>query len=229
MGARRSRRRPWSARRGRCQPGSARSRRSSKGCEQSLSWGDANGPAGAAPSGTTGRLPAMTDALRRPVLYQRHSDIGAKFAAFGGWDMPLEYAGGGVLKEHAAVREAVGVFDVSHLGKATIRGAGAADFVNACLTNDLDRIAAGQAQYTMCGDDATGGVVDDMIVYRYADDHLFVIPNAANTAEVVRRLAAAAPAGITVTNEHHDHAVLAVQGPRSADVLDAIGLPTAHP
>src|SRR5690242_21776335 len=100
--------------------------------------------------------------LLRSPLHYRHVALGAKFAGFAGWDMPLEYAGGGVLKEHAAVREAVGVFDVSHLGKATIRGAGAADFVNACLTNDLDRIGSGQAQYTLCGDDATGGVVDDM-------------------------------------------------------------------
>ena len=78
-----------------------------------------------------------TGALRRSPLHDRHIALGAKFAAFGGWDMPLEYAGGGVLKEHSAVREAVGVFDVSHLGKADVVGAGAADFVNACLSNDL--------------------------------------------------------------------------------------------
>ena len=102
--------------------------------------------------------------------------------------MPLEYAGGGVLREHTAVREAVGVFDVSHLGKARVTGPGAADFVNSCLTNDLGRIGPGQAQYTLCCDDATGGVVDDLIAYLYADDHVFLIPNAANTAEVVRRL-----------------------------------------
>jgi aminomethyltransferase len=175
----------------------------------------------------------MTDApppsspLRSP-LHDRHVALGAKFAGFAGWDMPLEYAGGGVIKEHTAVREAVGVFDVSHLGKADVRGPGAAEFVNACLTNDLDRIVAGQAQYTMCGDDVTGGVVDDLIAYRFADDFVFLVPNAANTAEVVRRLADAAPAGVTVTNRHHDYAVLAVQGPRSADVLAAVGLPSDH-
>src|SRR4029453_19165972 len=151
-----------------------------------------------------------------------------KFAAFGGWNMPLEYAGGGVLREHAAVREAVGIFDVSHLGKARVTGPGAADFVNACLTNDLGRIKPGKAQYTLCCDDATGGVVDDIIAYLYGDDHVFLIPNAANTAEVVRRLAAAAPDGITVRNEHLAYAVLAVQGPRSADVLAAGGVPHRH-
>jgi aminomethyltransferase len=166
-------------------------------------------------------------ALFRSPLHERHVALGAKLAAFGGWEMPLEYAGGGVLKEHAAVREATGVFDVSHLGKARVRGAGAAAFVNACLTNDLGRIQPGKAQYTLCCDE-TGGVVDDLIAYLFADDDVFLIPNAANTAEVVRRLAAAAPAGITVTGEHRAYAILAVQGPSSADVLGKLGLPTDH-
>jgi aminomethyltransferase len=140
--------------------------------------------------------------------------------------MPIEYAasGGGVLKEHAAVREAVGIFDVSHLGKATVRGAGALDFVNACLSNDLGRIAPGQAQYTLCCDES-GGVVDDLIAYLVSEDEVFLVPNAANTAEVVRRLSAAAPTGIEVTGQHRDFAVLAVQGPRSGDVLAELGLP----
>ncbi|HEX7744462.1 MAG TPA: glycine cleavage system aminomethyltransferase GcvT [Micromonosporaceae bacterium] len=171
---------------------------------------------------------STADRLRRSPLHERHGAAGAKFAAFGGWEMPLEYAGGGVLREHAAVREAVGVFDVSHLGKARITGPGAADFVNSCLTNDLGRIGPGKAQYTLCCDDASGGVIDDIIAYRYGDDHVFLIPNAANTAEVVRRLRAAAPAGIAVDNEHEAYAVLAVQGPRSAELLDALGLPTGH-
>ncbi|GAB2939915.1 glycine cleavage system aminomethyltransferase GcvT [Micromonospora polyrhachis] len=171
---------------------------------------------------------APTAAPLRSPLHERHAELGAKFAPFGGWQMPLEYAGGGVLAEHTAVRTAVGVFDVSHLGKARVTGTGAAEFVNSCLTNDLDRIGPGQAQYTLCCDDATGGVVDDIIAYRYADDHVFLIPNAANTAEVVRRLRAVAPQSVTVTNEHEEYAVLAVQGPRSADVLDALKLPTGH-
>jgi aminomethyltransferase len=170
----------------------------------------------------------MTQPLRRPVLHARHAELGAKFAAFGGWEMPLEYTGGGVLAEHAAVREAVGVFDVSHLGKARVRGPWATRFVNRCLTNDLDRIGAGAAQYTLCCDEATGGVVDDLIAYRMSDHGVFLVPNAANTAEVVARLAAQAPPDIQVVNEHEEYAILAVQGPRSADVLAAIGLPTGH-
>ena len=168
------------------------------------------------------------DTLRRSPLHDRHVALGAKFAAFGGWSMPLEYAGGGVLREHTAVREAVGVFDVSHLGKAEVTGPGAAAFVNSCLSNDLNRISAGQAQYTLCCDDATGGVVDDLIAYRHSDEHVFLVPNAANTAEVVRRLRAAAPAGVEVTDRHEEYAVLAVQGPRSPEVLTATSLPADH-
>ncbi|MEH1127530.1 glycine cleavage system aminomethyltransferase GcvT [Micromonospora sp. CPCC 206061] len=170
----------------------------------------------------------MTMELRRSPLHERHAALGAKFAAFGGWDMPLEYAGGGVLREHAAVRDAVGVFDVSHLGKARVTGPGAADFVNSCLTNDLGRIGPGKAQYTLCCDDATGGVIDDVIAYLHGDDHVFLIPNAANTAEVVRRLRGAAPPALTIENEHEAYAVLAVQGPRSAELVASLGLPTEH-
>jgi glycine cleavage system T protein (aminomethyltransferase) len=169
------------------------------------------------------------DELSRSPLYDRHVQLGAKLADFGGWQMPIEYAatGGGVLREHAAVREAVGVFDVSHLGKAVVRGAGARGFVNACLTNDLGRIGPGQAQYTLCCDES-GGVVDDLIAYLVADDEIFLVPNAANADEVVRRLAAAAPAGLEVRNLHRDFGVLAVQGPRSPQVLDRLGLPAAQ-
>src|SRR4029079_11913790 len=105
----------------------------------------------------------MTD-LRRSPLHERHVALGAKMADFGGWEMPIEYPGGGVLAEHKAVREGVGVFDVSHLGKPTVRGPGAAAYINATLTNDLGKIRPGQAQYTMCCDDDSGGVVDDLIV-----------------------------------------------------------------
>ena len=158
-------------------------------------------------------------------LHAAHEALNAKFGPFGDWEMPLEYAGGGVVAEHAAVRESVGVFDVSHLGKALIAGPGAAEFANSQFTNDLRRIGAGKAQYTMlCTED--GGVVDDLICYLVSDDEVFIVPNAANNAEIVARLTAAAPAGITITNQHTDFGVLAVQGPRSAEVLTELGLPT---
>jgi aminomethyltransferase len=166
----------------------------------------------------------VTTALHSP-LHAAHQALDAKFGPFGDWEMPLEYAGGGVVAEHAAVRESVGVFDVSHLGKALITGPGAAEFANGQFTNDLRRIGPGQAQYTMCCTE-DGGVVDDLICYLVGDDEVFIVPNAANNAEIVARLTAAAPAGISIANQHTDFAVLAVQGPRSADVLTELGLPT---
>jgi aminomethyltransferase len=169
----------------------------------------------------------VTEELVTSPLHERHVAAGAKFAAFGGWSMPLEYAGAGVLAEHAGVRQAVGLFDVSHLGKAEVTGPGAADFVNRCLTNDLAKITPGQAQYTLiCNDD--GGVVDDLIAYLRSADEVLLIPNAANCAEVVARLTAAAPPEVAVENRHRDFAILAVQGTHSDEVLARAGLPTGH-
>ena len=170
----------------------------------------------------------MSDtALKTSPLHDRHVALGAKMADFGGWEMPIEYPGGGVVREHAAVRSSVGIFDVSHLGKARVSGPGARDFVNSCLANDLGRIHEGKAQYTLCCDE-NGGVVDDLIAYLRSDEDVFLIPNAANTAEVVRRLATAAPEGIVVEDLHESYGVIAVQGTRSDEVLDALGLPTGH-
>ncbi|RYB92028.1 glycine cleavage system aminomethyltransferase GcvT [Nocardioides oleivorans] len=168
----------------------------------------------------------MDGSLKQSPLHSRHEALGAKFSEFGGWSMPLEYPTG-VVKEHTAVRESVGIFDVSHLGKAMVSGPGAADFVNATLSNDLAKIEPGKAQYTLCLDE-TGGIVDDLIAYWHDDEHVLLVPNAANTAEVVRRLQAVAPAGVKVVDHHDDYAVLAVQGTRSDEVLDKVGLPTGH-
>jgi aminomethyltransferase len=172
--------------------------------------------------------PPAAPVLRRTPLFDKHVSLGAKLADFGGWEMPIEYAAGGVLREHEAVRDRVGVFDVSHLGKLEVHGPGAAAFVNSCLTNDLNRIAPGQAQYTLCCDPDTGGVVDDLIVYLRAEDDVLLVPNAANCAEVGRLLAAAAPAGIEVTDQHERYGVIAVQGTRSDETLTALGLPAGH-
>ena len=172
-----------------------------------------------------GNFPRMS--LKQSPLHDRHVAAGAKLAEFGGWEMPLEYPTG-VLKEHAAVRGSVGLFDVSHLGKLVVRGEGAVDFLNSCLSNDLHRIGPGRAQYTLACDDETGGVVDDLIAYYRDDDHVLLVPNAANSAEIMRRLDADKPDGITITDHHETHGVLAVQGTNSDDVLAAVGLPVGH-
>jgi len=127
--------------------------------------------------------------------------------------MPIEYPGAGVLAEHAAVREKVGIFDVSHLGKASVTGQGALEFLNSMFTNDLGRIGNGFAQYTLLCNEK-GGVIDDLV------------PNASNTTDVVATLKSHVLAGITVTNLHTDYAVIAVQGPLAPQVMQSLGVNT---
>jgi aminomethyltransferase len=165
----------------------------------------------------------VSDNLLHGPLEEQHRALGANFAEFGGWLMPVSYAG--TVAEHTATRTTVGLFDVSHLGKAKVAGPGAAAFVNSAFTNDLDRIGPGKAQYTLCCNEA-GGVIDDLIAYYVADDEIFLVPNAANTAAVVAELQRLAPAGLTITDEHRSYAVLAVQGPKAGEIVAGLGLPT---
>ena len=166
--------------------------------------------------------------LRQTPLHSRHVALGAKMADFGGWDMPIEYVG--TVTEHTAVRESAGVFDVSHMGYTEVTGSGAIAWLNSVLANDLERVGAGQAQYSLLCDES-GGVIDDLIVYRINDDNAFIIPNASNSDAVVATLSAAAAAagtGITVADKREDYGILAVQGPRSDAILEALGLPCGH-
>lgn len=169
----------------------------------------------------------MSEELLHGPLHQWHLDHGAKMAEFGGWLMPLQYDGGGVVAEHKAVRTTVGLFDVSHLGKAAIRGVGAVEFANRCLSNDLDRIKPGSAQYTLALTEH-GTVLDDLIAYLRAEDELFLIPNAANTAAVVAALEdarAVQGSAVEITDLHRSFGVFAVQGPLANAVMAAVGLP----
>jgi aminomethyltransferase len=168
----------------------------------------------------------MSDsALRRTPLHDRHLAAGAKMADFGGWSMPIEYDG--TVAEHTAVRTTVGIFDVSHMGKVTVSGPAAAAWLNSVLANDLDRIEAGQAQYSMLLNDK-GGVVDDLIVYRWSDSDLLIIPNAANAASVLEVLRSRVPSDIQIEDRHEADGIVAVQGPHSVDVMRALGLPADH-
>ena len=163
--------------------------------------------------------------MKSSPLNDKHLALNAKMADFGGWMMPIEYPGAGVLAEHAAVRERVGLFDVSHLGKASVVGQGALDFLNQCLTNDLNKIEDGSAEYTLlCTPD--GGVIDDLIAYRNSAHDFFLVPNASNTTDVVKVLKEQAPAGIEVINLHSEFAVLAIQGPLAPQVLAQLGIKT---
>jgi len=128
-----------------------------------------------------------------------------------------------VVAEHTAVRTAVGVFDVSHMGKLVVTGPGASAALNGILTNDLDRIGSGQAQYSMLCN-AAGGVMDDLIVYRLGPDELRVVPNAANAAAVRDALAAGLPAEVKVEDRHDAEGILAIQGPASREVMVGLAL-----
>lgn len=161
--------------------------------------------------------------MKNSPLSSKHEALGAKMADFGGWLMPIEYPGGGVLAEHDAVRNRVGIFDVSHLGKISIKGPGAKDFINGILTNDLDKISNGQAQYNLlCNEN--GGVVDDIIAYRNNEDDIFLVPNAANCSKVFDVLAKVAPSELKIVNQHQEYAVIAVQGPKSKELLESLGV-----
>ena len=151
--------------------------------------------------------------------------MGAKFAPFGGWQMPLEYTGSGVLAEHNATREAIGLFDVSHLGTATLIGENAAEQLNKVLTNDINRIKPGQAQYsTLLSEDGT--VVDDLIVYLRSKDEVLIIPNASNATKVLEIIKSNISKGIEIKNLHQDIAIIAIQGPKSFELANDLGLPT---
>jgi len=170
-------------------------------------------------------------ALLQTPIHGWHKSKGAKLADFGGWEMPIEYGSylnqagekGGVLAEHNAVRESVGVFDVSHLGKIEVVGKGALDFLNRVLTNDLSKISDGQAQYNMICNDA-GGVIDDLIVYRRNADDCLLIPNASNCQSVFESLVKNNDNQISISNAHKKYAVIALQGPNSNQVLDLLEL-----
>src|ERR1044072_10037995 len=115
--------------------------------------------------------------LRRTPLYGRHADLGARLVPFAGWEMPVQYEG--VIPEHVAVRRDCGVFDVSHMGELEVEGLGAREFLQSLLSNDLDRLEPGKAQYTLLTNDE-GGIVDDLIVYERDPERFLLIVNAAN-------------------------------------------------
>lgn len=166
----------------------------------------------------------MTD-LKRTPLYDAHVALNAKIADFGGWAMPIEY--GGVVVEHECVRSNAGIFDVSHMGKLRITGAGALDAINAIVVNDLNRIGDGQAQYSMLCN-AEGGVIDDLIVYRASTEEIRIVPNASNADAVAAEIQRLLPAGLAFENNHNRFGILAIQGPNVDRIMEAIGLPAGH-
>lgn len=156
----------------------------------------------------------MPETALRPV----HESLGARFTEFAGWEMPLQYEG--IVAEHMAVRSAAGVFDVSHLGRVRVDGAGATDLLRSQFCNDIAKIAPGRAQYTMALNE-DGGVEDDIIVWRLEEEAYWVLPNGANFDEIVARLDAA-DLSVSVDPVRDTTVLLAVQGPAAPDVLGAV-------
>ncbi|MDA8291755.1 MAG: glycine cleavage system aminomethyltransferase GcvT [Actinomycetota bacterium] len=151
--------------------------------------------------------------LRRSPLHESHAALGARFVEFSGWEMPLSYPSG-TLAEHLACRSGAVVFDVSHLGTVHVEGPGTRDLLQRTLSNDLDRIAPGRAQYTHLLEESDGSVADDIIVWWTGEDAFDVMPNAANTGGVL-----AAVGGTDVTDRR---VVLAIQGPTARAALGTI-------
>src|SRR2546423_5408429 len=157
----------------------------------------------------------MQTLLRTP-LFDRHVALGARLVPFAGWEMPVQYEG--VIPEHLAVRNDCGVFDVSHMGELEVEGPGARDFLESVLSNDLDRIGPGQAQYTLLTNEQ-GGIVDDLIVYERDPEHFLLIVNASNREADFAWLRDREASGAEVRDVSDDYALLAVQGPRSIERL----------
>jgi aminomethyltransferase len=156
-----------------------------------------------------------TAALKRTPFHEFHRAAGAKLVDFAGFEMPLRYTGD--VREHQAVRTTAGLFDISHMGEFEVRGPEAAAWLDTMVTNHVGALSPGQALYSpMCRPD--GGIVDDLLVYRYADHHMVVV-NAANLAKDFAWLAGHKPAGVTLTDRSDETALLAVQGPKAAAVL----------
>jgi aminomethyltransferase len=152
--------------------------------------------------------------LKRTPLHAEHVRLGGKMIGFGGWDMPVQYSG--IMDEHHAVRKALGVFDISHMGQFFARGAGAAAWLNGVLTNNVNRLATGHGQYTLMLNER-GGVIDDLIIYRIADAEWLLVVNAAKIEEDFAWLQPRVPTGVTLENRSADFAGLAVQGPRATE------------
>ena len=161
--------------------------------------------------------------LKRTSLFSAHQKLGAKLVDFGGWEMPVQYTS--ITDEHLAVRQAAGLFDISHMGEVTVNGAGAVDFLNRTLTNDLRKLVSGQGQYTlMCNE--RGGVVDDLYVYRLSVDVYLLIINASRIEADVAWLKAQAAefsgGEVNLTDASHHYAAIALQGPRVKEFIAAV-------
>ena len=161
------------------------------------------------------------DNLKKTPLYQRHIDLGGKMVDFGGWALPVQYASG-ILEECKAVRQRAGLFDVSHMGEVDIIGSGAYDYIQKLVTNDITSMTPGRCRYAvLCYEN--GGAVDDVLIYKYSDDHYMFIVNAGNTDKDFAWMQEHVFGDVQVINNSAKWGQLALQGPKHQAVLDAAG------
>jgi aminomethyltransferase len=162
--------------------------------------------------------------LKRTALFSAHQKLGAKLIDFGGWEMPVQYTG--IVEEHLAVRNAGGIFDISHMGEVTVSGSAAARFLNTVLTNDINKLSSGEGQYTlMCNE--RGGAIDDLYAYRLCDEAFLLIINASRIEPDVAWLESQAAkflghADLKLTDASHHYGAVAVQGPRVRDFINGV-------
>lgn len=162
----------------------------------------------------------MSNPLRRTPLYESHRALGARLVEYAGWEMPVQYSG--VTAEHHATRNAIGLFDVSHMGELFVEGPGAAACLNELITNDLGKLAPGRALYTVACNEA-GGILDDLIVYRVEPEQFLVVCNAANVEKIHAHFGEHTRGKAAYENRSDSTALLALQGPRAAELVEQLG------
>ena len=158
----------------------------------------------------------MSATLRQTPLHDAHVALGARMVPFAGWEMPVQYEG--VIPEHMAVRTRAGAFDVSHMGQLHVDGPGAQAFLQSVLSNDVDRVRDGGAQYTLLTTES-GGIVDDLIVYRLSHGCYLLVVNAGNREDAYEWLKEREPRGVEVRDASDEYGLVAVQGPSSLELL----------
>ncbi|HXT21554.1 MAG TPA: glycine cleavage system aminomethyltransferase GcvT, partial [Thermoanaerobaculia bacterium] len=157
-----------------------------------------------------------TETLRRTPLYECHREAGGKLVPFAGWEMPVQYAG--VIEEHRAVRQAAGLFDVSHMGQIAVRGPGAERFLDRLTPNHVAKLVPGRAHYSGLLTD-NGTYVDDLLVYRLGEEEFLLVVNASNQERDFEWVKRHAAGDAQVRDVSDRYALLALQGPRSVEIL----------
>ncbi|MDX8573755.1 glycine cleavage system protein T [Elizabethkingia miricola] len=157
--------------------------------------------------------------MKRTALFDKHVSLGAKIVPFAGFEMPVQYSG--VTEEHFAVREKAGMFDVSHMGQFFIEGPGSKELLQKVTTNNVDTLEDGKAQYS-CLPNENGGIVDDLIVYKIADEKYFVVVNASNIDKDWNHISKYNTFGAKMTNASDDMSLIAIQGPKATEILQKL-------